>query len=181
MNRRTPLAVGIAVLAGTALFGVGIARPEAPLPPCVQWVGHDSKFTEPGFRLVRDEESWKTLWAAHTGHAREYGAIGRHAAPKIDFERYMVVAYFRGPTTNRDGEVLETVHPGEDRLVLRFESWSFQTASFSGPDKGVATTPYGLWVVPASDSEIVIEEGRPSTGLKADPIVYKEVFRFAGR
>ncbi len=140
----------------------------------VQWVGADSKHT-PGFFMVTDSAAWSRLWAAHLGLAQDagqHGAYARHLAPHVDFDRYLIIAYFRGPSTNRDGEVLTSITttavqperpmkqqqisaadfypPRQPPLytILRFEPSTYQTASFDGPDKGVATTPYGIWLIP---------------------------------
>ena len=144
----------------------------SPVPAAVQWVGAGSKHPK-GFYLVRTQEEWRTLWASHMGlsaDAGTHGAYDRHFAPHVDLERYAVVAYFRGTSTNHDGEVLKTIThsravPESRRGVnaqsfypqkaidtvytyLRFEASTFQTSSFNGKDSGVSTSPYGIWLVP---------------------------------
>lgn len=179
--------VGIALLAvGAAAAGIGTAQQQSsparagrtdPRPPMVQWIGHESKHPA-GFVVVRDDEAWRTLWARHTGKpADDRGAMHRYVAPRIDFERCMVVGHFAGPSVNADGEVAATFHETGDNLVIRFVSSTFQS---SGPGGGGAnTTPFGLWVVPASTLPIVIEEGRH--GGKQGALTWEEAARLPAK
>jgi len=147
--------------------------------PYVQWVGHDSK-SPAGFQLIRDDAAWKTLWSTHTGAAASHTPPTRHAVPKVDFTQCMVIAYFRGPSTNRDGEELTSVSIDKDLSRCRFIGSTFQTSGgLEGGGGAVSTQPYGIWVLPRASTPIVIEEGR--RGLKSDPIQWKEVHRFAAR
>jgi len=165
------------VMAGAAILGR--AGPGQTLP-YVQWAGADSKRTEPGFVFIRDEAAWRALWGSHTGTDTTLGgAMRRHVAPDVNFERCAVVAFFRGRTTNVDGETVHEVDESPERVRVRFIADTFQTASFDGPDHGVATTPYGIWVIPATNKTIVIEEGRRS--LINDPVKWVEVKRFDAR
>ncbi|MBL9030155.1 MAG: hypothetical protein JNM80_00430 [Phycisphaerae bacterium] len=148
-----------------------------PRPPMVQWIGHESKHPA-GFVVVRDDEAWRALWGKHTGRpADDRGAMHRYIAPRIDFERCMVVGHFAGPSVNADGEVAASVRETAEHLVIRFVSSTFQSA---GPGGGGAnTTPFGLWVVPASSLPILIEEGRH--GGKQGALVWEEAARLPGK
>lgn len=176
MNSRRALIV----LALPLVLLFAFTRPNAPeTHPYVQWVGHDSK-APAGFHLVLDDAAWKSLWSAHTGAAASHTPPTRHATPKIDFTQCMVIACFRGPSTNRDGEELTSVSIDKDLIRCRFIGSTFQTSGgLDGGGGAVSTTPYGIWVLPRASAPIVIEEGR--RGLKNDPIQWKEVHRFAGR
>src|SRR5688500_16578533 len=80
----------------------------APSVPLVQLTGHDSQRTKPGFFLVRADQPWRRLWAEHCGKPTDDGmSMARHVAPKIDFDRCLVVAYFAGSKVNSDGAVVE--------------------------------------------------------------------------
>jgi len=152
-------------------------QPPAASRPLVQWIGADSARTQPGFVLVRDQDAWLALWAAHTGKdTTPGGAMGRHTAPEINFDRCIVVAFFRGRTTNADGEVANTIDDFPDHVRVRFTPDTFQTASFDGPDRGIATTPYGIWVIPSTPKAVVIEEG--GHGLKHEEKTWRHVHRF---
>jgi len=164
-------------LAGVFSLGMSAPAPAEDTLPAVQLVGHDSRITTPRFVLVRDQPAWDALWAEHTGAALKEGAMGRHAAPKIDFSRFMVVGMFGGAVTNTDGEVAQSITVTDDQVRVRYESSTFQTSSFGGNgDPGVNTSPFGLWVIQASKLPVVIEEGR--RGLKDSPVSWKEVKRF---
>ncbi len=147
--------------------------------PFVQWAGAESAH-ESGFVLVRDEAAWRAMWGGHTGkEAAAGGAMNRHAAPEVNFDRCMVVAFFRGPATNEDGEVVREVAEVGGAVRVRFTSDTFQTASFDGSGGAVKTTPFGIWVLPITDQPIVIEEG--TMELKDRPLEWREVKRFAAR
>lgn len=165
------------VIAGLSNI-VTAAGTEQETPPAVQLVGQNSKIAEPRFVLIRDEQAWAKLWFDHTGVEINGGPPVRNAAPIIDFNRYMVVGYFRGKCVNHDGEIASSVVVSEDELRVRFEASTFQTMSSDPgkPDTGAKATPYGLWVVSRTDNAIVVEEGR--RGLKNDPVTWKEVHRF---
>jgi hypothetical protein len=165
------------VIAGVASLGMSAPAPAKEMLPAVQFVGHDSKIMTPRFVLVRDQTAWDALWAEHSAAAVKEGAMGRHAAPKIDFSRFMVVGLFGGAVTNTDGEVAQSVTVTDDLVRVRYEASTFQTSSFNGKgDSGVKTSPFGLWVIETSKSSVVIEEGR--RGLKDSPLTWKEVKRF---
>ncbi len=146
-------------------------RPDAPQSPAVQWVGPDSKHP-PGFVLIQSDQDWRDLWTAHTGLS------SRHAAPKVDFTRYTIVAYFRGPSPNRDGEVLQSILHDSEGTILRFESSTFQSLSLDGPDRGSPAASYGIWLIPRTLGPIIVEEGRWES--KVQPYHYVEVARLGG-
>lgn len=167
----------IFAIAAVASLGMSGSAPVKDRLPAVQLVGHDSRIMTPRFVLVRDQAGWDALWAEHTGAAFKEGAVGRHAAPKIDFSRFMVVGVFAGAVTNTDGEVAQSVSVTDDLVRVRYESSTFQTASFGeNGDPGVKTSPFGLWVIEASKSPVVIEEG--CRELKDSALSWKEVKRF---
>lgn len=165
--------VAASVVAAVGVLGAGGAGGRAEeRPPCVQWVGHWSERAAPGFVIVRDEAAWRALWADHTGVLAKEGAMKRHAAPKVDFERWMVVGCFSGVNINGDGEVARSVAEDGGALRVRFVSSSFQTAGPGGG--GVDVRPYGLWVVPATDKPVVVERGHitkdPREGVRWDEV-----------
>jgi len=177
--------VSLAVLGGAAASSISASRDAAAAKderlPAVQFVGHDSRITQPRFVLVKDQAAWASLWSEHTSAAAGGGAMTRYAAPVIDFNRFMVVGAFSGATTNQDGEVAEMVGVEPNLVRVRYVPSTFQSAVAIGgeADHGVATTPFGLWVVERTEKPIVIERGE--RGLKAEPIQWKEVKRFDGR
>lgn len=176
-------AASVLTLAWCALAqpGHAAAPARAPAaPPAVQWVGPDTRRTEPGFVLLRDDGAWRSLWAQHTGKPVEQsGAQHRYAAPMIDFDRCMALAYFRGPATNSDGEIATSISDDADHITVRFESSGFQTFG-SGPEGGaVHTAPYGIWIIPLSSKPVIVEEG--TRELKDEPLKWKEVKRFPAR
>lgn len=167
------LVAGLGVALGAGLMAVmpAAARPlgecrimPAP-PPLVQFAGHDSRITTARLLVVRDDSAWKALWSEHTGDATPAVPPRRHRAPIIDFSRCMVVASFAGTTRNRDGRIASSVHETDEEVRLRVVDSSFQTAGF-GEDPGVRTTPFGMWVIPASNKPIIIE--RPVYSSKGE-------------
>ncbi|MBC7834066.1 MAG: hypothetical protein H7Y88_03075 [Phycisphaerales bacterium] len=175
--------------AGTGAIMLGLARIEPPAQvsrvveqreiadrltmPFVQWAGHETKCKRIGFVLVTDAAAWRSLWSEHVGRDDLEGAMGRNEIPSVDFGQCEVLAYFRGPSINRDGESAESIGIDGERVRVRFVGDTFQTA---GPDGGAQrTTSFGMWVVARSGKPITVEEGYH--GLKNEPPKWKTVWR----
>lgn len=170
-------AVSMAPLTALAVMTAARQTPAKEFLPAVQIVGHDSQVNSSRFVLIKDATTWAELWAEHTGTDASATPPMRHAVPKVDFGRFMVVGAFGGATTNTDGEVVLSVLADNDVLRIRYEASTFQTASFDGKsDSGVKTAPYGLWVIEKTDTLVVIEQA--TRGLKDSPIEWREVKRF---
>lgn len=169
-----------------SLLALTLAAAPQPAPvetrPLVQLVGHDSKIAQPRFVLVRTEEQWLKLWAEHAAVPAEFSVMTRHAAPKVDFSRCLVVGSFSGLTTNTDGLVARTISTTPDAVRIRFEASTFQTARFDGkPDTGTRTSPFGIWIIdlPTPGTPIILEQAKRV--LKADRVQWEEVKRFDGK
>lgn len=167
------LVLGLILTAGTtqspAPHGPGSAVVDV-LPSPVQWSGPHSEVRDGRLIQVTDQKAWARLWAEHRGERAErlIAHGGGVAAPRVDFERYLVIAMFRGDTKNRDGEHLVSLEERSNDVRLRFDSYTFQTASFDGPDRGEAASSYGMWLVPRTGKPIVIEENTQGL-LGAEP------------
>jgi hypothetical protein len=148
------------------------AAAHVPAPAVyVQITGHDAKRDQEGFVVARTEKGWIDIWQGYTGNSAGHGAIERNRIPRIDFDACMVVAYFGGKRTNTDGFIAEEVAFENGSLRLRYIESTFQT---SGPGGGgQSTTPYAVWIIPATDRPIAIERGR--RGLKDAPIKWELV------
>ena len=177
-TRNVVAASSIALMIGVASLGMSAPAPVKDTLPAVQLVGHDSKIMTPRFVLVHDQAAWDALWAEHNGVDVQHGAMARHAAPKIDFAHFMVVGAFAGATTNTDGQEALSVISSEDSVRVRFVASTFQTSGGLGgkADQGIATSPFGLWIIHASNTSVVLEEGR--RGVKDSPMSWHEVKRF---
>ncbi|KKL20048.1 hypothetical protein LCGC14_2459370 [marine sediment metagenome] len=130
--------------------------------------------------LIADAEQWRSLWRRHSGFKggprRERGGATRSAAalPEVDFESCAVLAIFQGSGWNSDGVELVSATVADGRALLRFDDRSYQT---SGPDGGgVRVTAFGIFVLPRSMSEIVLEEN--VQGLIGRPPKWKLRARF---
>lgn len=173
--RTIAIGAGMVGLAVSGPVGIGRERVEGAPPP-VQWAGARSGISEPGFRLIADFEAWRDLWQAHRGECAERAHQGWVTPPEVDFERFMVVACFRGEAARNNGERAEAVFRRGDSLVVRFDSVTFQTASFGDePAPEVAGTPYGLWVVERFEGPVILEENRQ--GLIGGEPIWREAHR----
>jgi hypothetical protein len=145
------------LVAGAIGAGLVAAGAESKPPvPQVQIFGPQSQ-APAGFHRIRDQQSWERLWAEHVG-AESATIAGVSTAPAVDFARCEVVAFFRGAATNIRGEVVESLEPVEGGRRLRFDSSTYQTASFSGEDAGVDCAPFGFWIMDRDEGAITIEE-----------------------
>lgn len=175
------LLVGLGRVPSDVLYESPAAR-TGPRPPIVSFYGPRSAITERQYMFITTREAFNKVWERHMGDRAVYfpahgsGVI----APGIDFERYMVVAHFRGESANCNGE-LATFEVLDDRVQVRFSAMTFQTmASAPGErDLGERVTPFGIWVIPRSDKTIVFEEN--TQGLLGEDPVWTERRRFEGR
>jgi hypothetical protein len=156
-------------------------RADAAHPPAVQLLGHDSKIDRARFQLVTDAQTWRALWAEHTGRPVSYTPPDRHDAPEIDFSRFMVVAAFAGEITSTDALRAVDVTRGADALRIRYEPSTYQTAlappapNQPAPNRPAPATPFGLWIVERTDAPVLIE--RAARDGKDAPARWEPVWR----
>jgi hypothetical protein len=158
-----------------------LLMPEAQMP-AISLVGPNSSIHQRRFERIRDENAWQALWELHAKDAGPRAAQGWLLQPRIDFKNYEVIAFFRGDSTNHNGEVVQTVLTEGSFVVLRFDSITYQTASpLNAPDVsgGVPCTPYGIWVIPRSSKPVVLEEN--VQGLKDKPAQWELQHHFPGQ
>jgi hypothetical protein len=148
----------------------------ASLAPLVTWQGPDSAVAQAGYFRIADEEGWVKLWERHVGEPAKRDNISRPFMPRVNFDRCMVVAIFKGDATNSNGVTVESVSQDDERVLLRIDESTYQT---SGPDGGgVKCRPFGIFVLPKSAKPVVIEEN--VQGLKDQPEKWKERARAIG-
>ncbi len=144
--------------------------------PIVEWSGADGHIKAPEFVRITEPAAWLDLWLRHTGSEVPHDARWSVQHPRIDFDRYMVVAVIRGETTNTRGERMEGWSISEDRCLVRYDSASYQTASFDGkPDPGSRAVSFGIWVLPKTAAQIVFEEN--VQGMQDKHPIWKERHR----
>ena len=145
--------------------------PEA-IEPCVVMTGADSKNSKPGYHRITSEKEWARVWQIHKGIkvAKNYNFYYNPLdLPKVDFDRFMVIAIFRGDGWNSAGLQAVSIAENKGRFVFRFDEKTYQTA---GPDGGGrAVTVYGFFVIPKSTKDIVFEQN--VQGRKNMPPVWK--------
>jgi hypothetical protein len=125
--------VSLIVLAGVASPQVVIRD----MMPASVAQGTDSQITDPRQVVVRTEEEWRSLWAAHSPRP----------VPPINFSRAVVVGLFLGsrPTAGFRVEITGATLQGEQAIV-RFVEYR------PAPDAILAqvlTSPFHLVTLPA--------------------------------
>ncbi|MCC6286105.1 MAG: hypothetical protein IT439_12535 [Phycisphaerales bacterium] len=179
--------------------GVGLSafarQPQPPLPPgipvpqvapeqapgeglkaLVSMHGPRSAFPEARYVRVMDAETFATMWAMHVGDDPDDNFRASRAYPEIDFTRCMVIAYFRGPSVNNDGEIIDSVTPTGGGIRIRFDSLTYQTMPRGEADRRLSCRPFGIWVLPRDEGEVIIEEN--TQGLLSQPPVWTRQIRF---
>ena len=179
MKRRMWLCLfAFAPLAAVTVATRSVEDEPTVIRPIVSWSGPRSAIDKPEFHLITTRDQWRNLWSRHVDDKGE--RLVAHGSglvcPEIDFGKHMVVAYFRGTSTNSDGEIIKSVHETVDAIVIRFDSFSFQTAGFGGDGGAVTVTPYGVWLLPRVEKPIIIEENVQN--LKAGEPQWRERHRF---
>jgi hypothetical protein len=176
-----PFAIAVALASGLAALQPSLIAQQAAaqtakgnetaaFAPFVTWSGPDSCISTSTFTRATNEAQWQAMWAAHIGAAAKVNNVGQLFMPKVNFDRCMVVAAFRGDGHNSNGYFVVEAIDEPDRVVLRLDEQTYQTA---GPDGGaVKVRPYGIFVLPRSNKSVVIEEN--VQGIKDRPATWKE-------
>ncbi len=124
-----------------------------------EWTGADSSMTRPSIEFVTDIDRWENLWSQHRRVSENRRAA---PVPAVDFKTEMVLAVFRGNGTNSRGYYVHEILEQGATFTVRIDEHTYQTVN--GAD---AVTPYGLFVLPATDYAVVVEENLQ--GLKINP------------
>lgn len=175
-----PMLIAAAPAAQPAEFMLPFPLPLTP--PCMSLYGPDSAIQHRRVERIRDEAAWNALWSEHLGEGGPRAAQGWPLPPAIDFARFEVVAFFRGDSSNRNGEIAQDVDTSGDRVRIRFDSLSYQTAVINdgrspGPQRaGANCRPYGIWVIPRTSKPIVLEEN--VQGMKGHPALWRVQHEF---
>jgi len=106
--------------------------------------GDASGIVDPHRTVVRDSQTWQSLWSAHAGPATQ--------APDIDFATSMVLAAFAGerPTPGYSVEIVEPRQIGSSLVVPVTEA---------GPPRGMISaqmivTPFHIVALPRTDGDV---------------------------
>ncbi|MBU6412556.1 MAG: hypothetical protein KGS45_03715 [Planctomycetes bacterium] len=196
MLRRGPsivLACSLVVAAGGLALLSGVGRqPETARPGpqvegrhddlskqtgvAVEWMGSYSSIQTPRVELVESASAWEALYTEHTREKPEKNANGFVTWPKIDFDKFAVVALFAGKSKNSNGYEGVSVTESVAGVLVRVDQIHFQTASFDGKDAGIATTAFGFLVIPRRVGAWMIEEN--TQNLIGGPPQWTEIKRF---
>lgn len=142
----------------------------------VQWMGSYSSIQTPRVELVESASAWEALYTEHTREKPEKNANGFVTWPKIDFDKYVVLALFAGKAKNSNGYEGVSVTESAAGVLVRVDQIHFQTASFDGKDAGIATTAFGFLVIPRRVGAWMIEEN--TQNLIGGPPQWTEIKRF---
>jgi hypothetical protein len=151
------------------------------LRPCVVISGTDSHITEQKCYRVTSAKEWSQLWQVHKGRkaTSEYDEYyDRLTLPMVDFDRYMVIAVFRGLVDNNAGLSVASINEEQSRIIFRFWDKVYQTNLTSEDDRveGKATV-YGFFIVPHSKKRLVVQEDTEGRYMDEAP-VWKELAVF---
>lgn len=156
MSRKLALLLGLSLI-------LGVARGEEPktLRAAVSWSGDDSKVAKRGCERILTQKDFDATWA---GHAK--GCV-----PRIDFDRFMVLAVFDGDRINVDAETLGVIEQTGPDLRVQLVQITHQSMG-----EGSKATPYGIFVIPRAEGVLVVEEDQQDRIGK--PSIWKERARF---
>ncbi|OAI41503.1 hypothetical protein AYO40_00270 [Planctomycetaceae bacterium SCGC AG-212-D15] len=152
------------------------AVPAFPAPqivhkPIVVWTGPHSAIGKQSYLRITDREAWEKLWREHVGNNGEKGIDGKAIVPEVNFEACMVIALLAGDAVNHLGFGAVSITGDNDQVVFRFQVRGIQTG-----EPGIATRPYGIFVVPSLSKRLVLESD-VQTRIGGEP-QWKEVARF---
>ncbi|MFG0331437.1 MAG: hypothetical protein ACF8PN_16230 [Phycisphaerales bacterium] len=164
---------GVAVLLAL-VFTAGLTRWDEPrkndaIHPYVSYSGRVSAITDRRLLLIRDQESFDEMWRSHMGDRIERAGQGWPLTPTVDFNLCMVLAIFSGDRVNANGEQIESIKLESERLVVRYDTVTYQTASIGATDRGEPARPYGIFVLPRIDTTVVVHENTQNI-IGDDPV-----------
>lgn len=166
----------VVLSAAMAAQNIGAERAQQPeVPAVLQLTGSYSAIEAGRIELIADEARWEAVWKEHKGKGIEKNANGFETWPIVDFDRYSVLCVFGGKGTNTNGWRLVSLADMGTHTRVRYDALRFQTASFDGSDSRVATTAFGLFVIPRPDRELVLEQDVNS--MIGAPPKWKETMR----
>lgn len=162
MNRsRITFLIGLCIAAGLFVLTVNIARGnnsevKSDFQPVVSWEGSYSSIEQVEYHRVMNEKQLASLWAAHKGKQLERDSYDQPVVPFVDFDKYMVLAIFRGNAWNTRAQMILAYAQQDDIIEVHFDSRTYQT---NGPveDKDY-TRAYGIWVLPRSNKQMALIE-----------------------
>jgi hypothetical protein len=127
--------------------------------PLVTLYGENSKVTDPKFVRITSEEQWTSTW-----FQIQLGAPGQpqsnNARMQIDFDKTMVIAVFGGNATMCAGYDVDSLAEDHKRITLRVQKLHYQispAADYKDIEHCFRCQPWGFFVLPRSDKEIVLE------------------------
>lgn len=126
--------------------------------PYVAWSGPHSRIEARGYFRIATDAEWTDLWLKHRGMEKEgegtYDTFYNPAClPEIDFAKCMVLGIFQGKRWNSAGVACRSIHENKERILIRFDDKAYQTEG-----TGERAAPFGLFVLPASNKPIILEE-----------------------
>ena len=147
---KSTMIVVLGMLSGVMVY----AAAEAPLgmPIKKQWKGNNAKQEKPQRLVIKDQKAWEKTWALMKGNI-----MPKQAAPKIDFNKNMVIAVFMGRKMSGGYSIKVAKIDDKDKLIV--------TVKESSPPKGGMTTmaltsPYHVVVIAKSAKEVEFKEGK---------------------
>lgn len=109
------------------------------------WQGGDSLIEQREQHVITDAQSFVKLWQRHAG--------ADAPSPKVEFDRFVVVAVFGGRQRGERGKILEyrlqACYRDGNGGVLRFAGQEYRSEA--------EHTPYGIWVLPKA-ANVRLEE-----------------------
>lgn len=135
--------------------------------PIASFTGASTGVRETGWVRVTSQEALTELWGEHA--QVEWQHVPGLA---VDFERCIVLAYFQPDSTNASGVTIESIESVDAGLRVRYDVVHYQTMSIGEePDRGVASAPFGFFVVDRYEGPLVFEEN--VQGIIGQPPVWR--------
>ncbi len=126
--------------------------------PLVTLHGENSKIAEPRFVRITSEKDWQALWYEHKNGSPDCQHFD-YTDMEIDFEKMMVVAVFGGKVGMTSGYPFDSGFEDRKRIILRICTLGYQLLNpdAKAVERAFRSQPWGIYVFPRSDKEIVLE------------------------
>ncbi len=145
------------------IFRSGEDKPAGvKIEPRMHWSGSESRIAKGFAAIVSTQENWEKL-RGRMFEGTGFSDMGKYHKP--DFSKEILLVISDGDSSNCRGIGVDSVYRDDKRILIRLVRQSFQTIG-----EGVPGRPFGVFVLPRKDGEIIHLERNVQRYIGGPPI-----------
>jgi RNA polymerase sigma-70 factor (ECF subfamily) len=144
-----------------------------PVKPIVALHGEHSKIVKEKLLRITTADDWAALWIEHNYGAEFLEKADRSAEQSVElsFDKVMAIAVFEGTGRQNYGFVVDSIIENDEKILVRIKKLSYSVVGDPPPCEA-----WGVFVVPKSDKEVIVELDARTT--RTGPAKWKEWKKF---